>query len=47
MNSKRNNFELPKNHQINFTPYWLIGFTEGEGSFSLSSVNFYSFEILS
>jgi len=33
MNSKRINFELPTWHQIKITPYWLLGFVEGEGSF--------------
>lgn len=33
MNSKRTNFELPEWHQIKITPYWLLGFVEGEGSF--------------
>lgn len=37
MNLKRTNFELPANHNIIITPYWLLGFSEGECSFSVSS----------
>lgn len=32
MNKKRNNFELPTFHEIKITPYWLLGFIEGQGS---------------
>jgi hypothetical protein len=38
MNTQRNNFELPKDHQIKITPYWFLGFIEGDGSFSISSL---------
>lgn len=34
-NKKRTNFTLPQNHQINITSYWLLGFLEGESSFSI------------
>ena len=27
---------MPDNHKINITPYWLLGFIEGEGSFSVA-----------
>lgn len=33
MNSKRIDFNLPEDHKIVITPYWLLGFTEGDGSF--------------
>jgi hypothetical protein len=33
MNKKRNNFIQSPNHNINITPYWLLGLIEGEGSF--------------
>lgn len=36
MNRQRTNFELPKNHKLTITPYWLLGFIEGEGSFSVA-----------
>lgn len=35
MNKNRTNFNLPDNHKINITPYWLLGFIEGEGYFSV------------
>jgi hypothetical protein len=33
MNDKRENFELPKNHQIRITGNYLVGLLEGDGSF--------------
>ena len=33
MNFTRTNFKMPLNHSINITPYWLLGFIEGEGCF--------------
>ena len=33
MNFKRLNFEMPTDHNINITPYWLLGYIEGESSF--------------
>lgn len=36
MNSKRIEFKQPKGHLIKITPYWLLGFVEGEGYFSIS-----------
>lgn len=33
MNKSRFYFEIPKDKQIIITPYWLLGFAEGEGSF--------------
>lgn len=39
MNKKRVNFNQPENHTINITPYWLVGFVEAEGYFSVSSIN--------
>jgi len=38
MNSQRTNFELPDTHKIIITPYWLLGFIEGDGSFSISNI---------
>ena len=35
MNFNRTNFEMPINHSINITRYWLLGYIEGEGSFHL------------
>lgn len=35
MNKKRTKFNLPLNH-IKISPYWLLGFIEGEGSFYLN-----------
>jgi len=35
MNSQRINFTLPDSHKIRMNPYWLLGFIEGEGSFSV------------
>lgn len=37
MNTSRTNFVLPDSHKILITPYWLLGFIEGEGSFSVST----------
>ena len=38
MNFKRTNFKMPLNHSINITPYWLLGFIEGEGCFCSSKL---------
>ena len=38
MNTKRVNFKMPLTHTIRVTPYWLLGFIEGEGCFSLVDV---------
>ena len=35
MNTKRENFQMPSTHTIRVTPYWFLGFIEGEGCFSL------------
>ena len=45
MNKKRINFELPSNHSIKITPYWLLGFVEAEGSFVIRSKGSTSFAI--
>lgn len=37
MNTLRTNFILPVTHEISITPYWLLGFVEGDGSFSVST----------
>lgn len=36
MNRNRKDFELPHDHQYLITSNWLLGFTEGEGSFSIN-----------
>ncbi len=33
MNRKRVSFHQPLDHKICITPYWLLGFVEGEGFF--------------
>ena len=38
MNSLRTNFILPLTHKILITPYFLLGFIEGDGSFSVSTL---------
>ena len=35
MNSKRTEFEMPYSHKPLITKHWLLGFVEGEGSFSV------------
>lgn len=40
MNKKRVSFELPSNHTIKITPYWLLGFVEGEGSFTVATTGY-------
>ena len=37
MNSARSNFNLPEDHEIYITSYWLLGFVEGDGSFYYES----------
>ena len=32
MNEQRSNFNFPNNHQVKITPYWLLGFSEGEAN---------------
>lgn len=39
MNTKRTDFALPESHQLRITPYWVLGFVEGEGSFSIRKQN--------
>lgn len=36
MNKKRIEFNQPKDHSINITPYWFLGFIEGDGYFSVN-----------
>lgn len=33
INSKKMDYTLAKSHKIHVTPYWLLGFVEGDGSF--------------
>ena len=44
MNRKRTSFVMPSEHTIRITPYWLLGFIEGEGSFSIAKNNYFSLE---
>ena len=37
MNTKRTDFIMPKEHKVVITPYWLLEFIEGDGSFSFNS----------
>jgi len=40
MNKKRIDFNQPKGHSINITHYWFLGFTEGDGYFSVNSQDY-------
>lgn len=40
MNKKRIDFNQPKGHFINITRYWLLGFIEGDGYFSVNIQNY-------
>lgn len=40
MNKKRIDFNQPEGHSINITRYWLLGFTEGDGFFSVNSQDY-------
>lgn len=46
MNRKRTSFELPNEHSIKITPYWLLGFLEGVGSFTINNKKYFSLESL-
>jgi len=35
INKRRVNFIMPKSHNIKITPYWILGFVEGDGSFNV------------
>ena len=37
MNTLRTNFIFPNSNKILITPYWLLGFIDGDGSFSVST----------
>ena len=39
MNTGRESFSMPSDHQLRVTKYWLLGLIEGEGSFNISRVN--------
>lgn len=41
MNSLRSDYSIYENKVINLTPYWLLGFIEGDGSFSINKGNKY------
>lgn len=40
MNDKRVSFTFPIEHKINITPYWLLGFIEGEAWFHVRKQTF-------
>nr|YP_010608739.1 hypothetical protein PNX16_mgp032 [Drechslerella dactyloides]WAN89819.1 hypothetical protein [Drechslerella dactyloides] len=40
MNKKRIDFNQPPKHFINITPYWLLGFVEGDGYFSINTSDY-------
>ena len=39
MNDNRTNFEYPQDHKVKITPYWLLGFTEGEAHFGVNKID--------
>lgn len=39
INSKRTEFSMPKEHSVKITPYWMLGFIEGDGSFSFKTLS--------
>jgi len=41
MNRLRSDFTMPSDKEVRITPYWLLGFIEGEGSFSINKRNNY------
>lgn len=41
MNRLRSDFTMPNDKEIHITPYWLLGFIEGEGCFSINKRNNY------
>ena len=38
MNSLRTDFTMPNSHKLRITPEWVLGFTEGEGCFSVQKI---------
>jgi hypothetical protein len=40
MNDKIKSFVINNNHKINITPYWLLGFIEGEAWFYVKNQSF-------
>ena len=40
MNKGRTNFSMPSEHNYRITPYWLLGFVEGDGSFFIRRKNY-------
>ena len=47
MNDQRTNFVYPHNFHVNITPYWLLGFIEGDGHFGLRAkehIHYFSLE---
>lgn len=45
MNTTRTNFEMPKGYQPLITPYWLLGFVEGEASFNVIKGYYLTFSL--
>ena len=39
LNNNRTNFDYPKDHKVQITPYWLLGFTEGEAHFGVNKTD--------
>lgn len=40
MNSLKTDFQMPEGHKPRITPYWLLGFVEGEGSFFINKTGY-------
>lgn len=40
MNKSRTDFQMPTDHEIKVTPYWFLGFFEGEGSVFVFKKNY-------
>ena len=40
MNKSRKDFNHLNSHKINITPYWLVGFIEGDGSFFIKRIKY-------
>lgn len=40
MNKLRTDFQMPEHHQLQINAYWVLGFTEGEGSLSIDRNNY-------
>ena len=36
MNDNRTNFDYPQDQKLKISPYWLLGFSEGEAHFGVN-----------